>query len=82
MPEHTGGERKRLMNKFESCHGCPDRTATCHGSCKGYQARVVKDERRRQDMQENALGIQSRIEYSARCEAGQRQKDDRKRRIA
>lgn len=27
------------MNKYESCMGCPDRNAECHGSCPGYQAR-------------------------------------------
>ncbi len=27
------------MNKYQTCHGCPDREVGCHATCEGYQAR-------------------------------------------
>lgn len=35
-------------NKFDSCDGCPDRTAdpNCHDTCKGYLYRQAERQKR------------------------------------
>lgn len=36
------------FDKFQSCYGCPDRTAVCHSNCKGYAFRCEVAEKKRQ----------------------------------
>lgn len=31
------------MNKYQTCHGCPDRVVGCHATCEGYQARYAEN---------------------------------------
>jgi len=28
-----------MINKFDTCQGCPDRSLSCRASCEGWQAR-------------------------------------------
>lgn len=75
------------MNKFDTCQGCPDRHAECHGSCEGYQARCKINEmnreiRHRESVRTTEREFAKRQEYAKkRCEAKRRKvKADRMRR--
>lgn len=31
-----------MLNKFETCYGCPDRSLTCRSGCPGWAAREAE----------------------------------------
>ena len=45
------------MNKYQSCHGCPDRSADCHGRCEGYQFRRAQDDKLIADRVRSGQGL-------------------------
>ena len=58
--------RMRTRNDSPCVPGCPERSPTCHSTCKRYSNFVDGNKRRREDNRKNNAWTQSKVDATVR----------------
>lgn len=69
-----------MIDKRNTCQGCPDREVGCHSACAGYQARDAENRARNDERRMYAQALTSEIENAKRIRRARGRETARKAR--